>query len=50
MMHAEDRDTAERSLGGWRPFGFVSLALKKGYRLGFQASSDHHRAEPELAS
>lgn len=29
------------SLGGFRPFGFVSLALKKGYRMGFQASSDH---------
>ena len=29
------------SIGGWRPLGFVSLALKKGYRLAFQASSDH---------
>lgn len=29
------------SLGGWRPDGFVSLALARGYRLGFQASSDH---------
>ncbi len=29
------------SIGGWRPLGFVSLALGKGYRLGFQASSDH---------
>jgi hypothetical protein len=29
------------SIGGWRPKGFVSLALQKGYRLGFQASSDH---------
>ncbi len=29
------------SIGGWRPPGFVSLALQKGYRLGFQASSDH---------
>ncbi len=29
------------SLGGWRPAGFVNLALKdKGYRLGFQSSSD----------
>jgi len=33
--------TAQKALGGWRPYGFVSLALKKGYRLGFQASSDH---------
>jgi len=30
-----------RAIGGWRPLGFVSLALKKGYRLGFEASSDH---------
>jgi hypothetical protein len=30
------------SIGGWRPAGFVNLALKdKGYRLGFQSSSDH---------
>jgi len=25
----------------FRPLGFVSLALMKGYRLGFQSSSDH---------
>ena len=31
----------EQSIGGWRPKGFVSLALKKGYRLAFQSSSDH---------
>jgi hypothetical protein len=29
------------SIGGWRPKGFVSVALNKGYRLGFEASSDH---------
>jgi hypothetical protein len=29
------------SIGGWRPKGFVNLALDKGYKLGFQASSDH---------
>jgi hypothetical protein len=34
-------NSAEDSIGGWRPLGFVSLALKKGYRLGFEASSDH---------
>ena len=34
-------NTAEYSLGGWRPLGFVSRALLKGYRLGFQSSSDH---------
>jgi len=32
---------AQNSLGGWRPAGFVWNALAKGYRLGFQASSDH---------
>jgi len=34
-------NTVDDSIGNWRPLGFVSLALKKGYRLGFQASSDH---------
>ena len=34
-------NNAKDSIGGWRPKGFVSLALLKGYRLGFQASSDH---------
>lgn len=29
------------SIGGWRPKGFVNLALEKGYKLAFQASSDH---------
>lgn len=30
------------NVGGWQPLGFVNLALKeKGYKLGFQASSDH---------
>src|SRR4029077_21085071 len=27
--------------GGFKPAGFVSKALEKGYRLGFQSSSDH---------
>ncbi len=34
-------NSAEWSLGGWRPMGFVSRALMKGYRLGFESSSDH---------
>ena len=34
-------NTESDSIGGWRPLGFVSLALEKGYRLAFQASSDH---------
>ena len=29
------------SIGGWEPAGFIDLALKKGYRLGFESSSDH---------
>jgi hypothetical protein len=33
--------SAEYAIGGWRPLGFAALALLKGYRLGFQASSDH---------
>jgi len=41
MPGAPRSNTAENSIGGWRPFGFVSLALQKGYRLGFQSSSDH---------
>lgn len=41
MPGAPRSNTAEDSIGGWRPLGFVSLALQKGYKLGFQASSDH---------
>jgi hypothetical protein len=33
--------TAEDAIGGWEPKGFVNLALLKGYRLGFESSSDH---------
>jgi hypothetical protein len=29
------------NVAGWYPKGFVNLALQKGYKLGFQASSDH---------
>jgi hypothetical protein len=29
------------NIGGWEPAGFIDLALKRGYRLGFEASSDH---------
>lgn len=29
------------ALGGFFPKGFINLALKMGYRLGFQSSSDH---------
>ena len=41
MAGAPRSNNADDSIGGWRPLGFISLALKKGYRLGFQASSDH---------
>jgi hypothetical protein len=41
MPGAPRSNTADYSIGGWRPLGFVSLALKKGYRLAFQSSSDH---------
>ena len=41
MPGAPRSNNAEDSIGGWKPLGFVSLAFKKGYRLGFQASSDH---------
>jgi hypothetical protein len=33
--------TAETQIGGYRPAGYVWNALEKGYRFGFQASSDH---------
>jgi hypothetical protein len=29
------------NIGGWHPDGYVNVALEKGYRLGFQCSSDH---------
>ena len=41
MPGAPRANSAEDSIGGWRPKGFVNLALEKGYRLAFQASSDH---------
>ncbi len=31
----------KESLGGWRPKGFVNLALQRGYRYAFESSSDH---------
>jgi hypothetical protein len=34
-------DRTDRIHGPYRPAGFVNKALAKGYRLGFQASSDH---------
>ena len=34
-------DKTDRVHGPYKPDGFVSLALDKGYRFGFQSSSDH---------
>jgi hypothetical protein len=40
--HDPQSNKLPASIGGWRPAGFVNLALKdRGYRLGFQSSSDH---------
>jgi hypothetical protein len=33
--------TKETQIGGYEPAGYVWNALEKGYRLGFQSSSDH---------
>jgi hypothetical protein len=33
--------TENDAIGGWEPLGFVNLALKKGYHLAFESSSDH---------
>lgn len=33
--------TAETEIGGFQPAGFVWNALAKGYKLGFESSSDH---------
>lgn len=43
-------NTAKDSIGGWRPKGFVNLALDKGYKLGFQSSSDHISTHISYAS
>jgi len=34
-------DKLPHQIGGWQPLGFLTNAFKKGFRLGFQASSDH---------
>jgi hypothetical protein len=33
--------TADDSLGGWEPKGFINLALLQGIKFSFQSSSDH---------
>jgi hypothetical protein len=39
----------DRIHGDYEPAGFVVLALDKGYRLGFQASSDHNSTHVSYA-
>jgi hypothetical protein len=34
--------TENDAIGGWRPLGFVNLALKMGYKFSFESSSDHN--------
>jgi hypothetical protein len=41
MPEAPRANTPDDSLGNYRPKGFISNALDKGYRLSFEASSDH---------
>jgi hypothetical protein len=41
MPDAPRSNSANDSIGGWRPKGFINIALQKGYKLGFEASSDH---------
>ncbi|HEX3872021.1 MAG TPA: hypothetical protein VHV77_16365 [Pirellulales bacterium] len=49
--------TAQTQIGGYQPAGFIWNALEKGYRLGFESSSDHisthisyaHVLAPELS-
>ena len=41
MPGAPRANSENDSIGGWRPKGFVNLALEMGYKLAFQASSDH---------
>jgi len=41
MPDAPRSNSEKDSIGNWRPKGFVNVALEKGYKLGFEASSDH---------
>src|SRR5579863_1700962 len=38
---APKSNSEKDSIGLWRPKGFVNVALEKGYKLAFEASSDH---------
>ena len=41
MPDAPRSNSEKDSIGGWEPKGFVNLALEMGYKLAFEASSDH---------
>jgi hypothetical protein len=41
MPDAPRTNSEKDSIGGWQSKGWVSLAFDKGYRLSFEASSDH---------
>jgi len=41
MPEAPRANREADSIGGYRPKGYVSLALQKGYVMAFEASSDH---------
>ena len=41
MPDAPRSNSEKDSISGWRPKGFVNLALERGYVMGFEASSDH---------
>ena len=41
MPDAPRSSNEHDAIGGWRPKGFIDLALEKGYKLSFEASSDH---------
>jgi hypothetical protein len=41
MADAPRSNSEKDSIGGWRPKGYIDLALAKGYKLSFEASSDH---------
>ena len=37
MPDAPRSNSEKDSIGGWRPKGFIDLALAKGYKLSFEA-------------
>ena len=57
MPDAPRSNSEKDSIGNWRPKGFVSLALAKGYKLGFDRGrtsdsppTEEHGADPERAA